>query len=154
MHPAVVNRRATARCHSTQSGHGPRLQGRCSPLALLRCPNGKGSVSTGPLVRRGEPTNRCTVQVVLACIYCLLAAGVVFGYAAIKPVLLEEGVYRNRCSKQELKDDVPVCYEQELRFVCRGSDRILLLTETTDSILCSQSLQFPRMLSHYLLVQY
>ncbi|KAF1364273.1 MFS general substrate transporter [Lizonia empirigonia] len=57
---------------------------------------------------------RC-LQVFCACIYCLLAAGVVFGYAAIKSVLLEEGVYRNRCSKQELEDNVPVCYEQELR---------------------------------------
>jgi hypothetical protein len=57
------------------------------------------------------------VQVFFACLYCLFAAGVVFGYAAIKPVLLEEGVYRNKCSKQELKDGVPICYEQELRFV-------------------------------------
>lgn len=64
--------------------------------------------------------------------YCLFAAGVVFGYAAIKPVLLEEGVYRNKCSKQELKDDVPVCYEQELRFVSctkrkHSADRALRL---------------------------
>ncbi|KAJ4316672.1 hypothetical protein N0V94_005353 [Neodidymelliopsis sp. IMI 364377] len=57
---------------------------------------------------------RC-LQVFFACLYCLFAAGVVFGYAAIKPVLLEEGVYRNKCSKQELKDGVPICYEQELR---------------------------------------
>ncbi|KAF1930583.1 MFS general substrate transporter [Didymella exigua CBS 183.55] len=57
---------------------------------------------------------RC-LQVCLACIYCLLAAGVVFGYAAIKPVLLAEGVYRDKCSKQERKDNVYVCYEQELR---------------------------------------
>jgi hypothetical protein len=57
------------------------------------------------------------VQVFLAVIYCLFAAGVVFGYAAIKPVLIDEGVYRNLCTKQELKDDVDVCYEQELRWV-------------------------------------
>jgi hypothetical protein len=50
-------------------------------------------------------------------IYCLFAAGVVFGYAAIKPVLIEEGVYRNLCTKKELKDDVDVCYEQEIRCV-------------------------------------
>ncbi|KAH9862779.1 hypothetical protein J1614_010872 [Plenodomus biglobosus] len=55
------------------------------------------------------------LQVGLAVIYCLFAAGVVFGYAAIKPVLLDEGVYRNLCTKQELKDNVIVCYEQELR---------------------------------------
>jgi hypothetical protein len=56
-----------------------------------------------------------TVQVGLAVVYCLFAAGVVFGYAAIKPVLIGEGVYRNLCTKEELKDEVDVCYEQELR---------------------------------------
>jgi MFS family permease len=55
------------------------------------------------------------VQVFLAVIYCLFAAGVVFGYAAIKPVLIDEGVYRDKCTKQELKDGVDVCYEQEIR---------------------------------------
>lgn len=50
-----------------------------------------------------------------AVIYCLFAAGVVFGFAAIKPVLLEEGVYRNQCTEKELENDVPVCYGQELR---------------------------------------
>ncbi|KAF2822667.1 MFS general substrate transporter [Ophiobolus disseminans] len=55
------------------------------------------------------------LQVFLAVIYCLFAAGVVFGYAAIKPVLIDEGVYRNLCTKQELKDEVNVCYEQEIR---------------------------------------
>ncbi|KAK1908927.1 hypothetical protein P3342_006807 [Pyrenophora teres f. teres] len=45
------------------------------------------------------------LQVFFAVIYCLFAAGVVFGYAAIKPVLLEEGT----------RKDVHVCYEQELR---------------------------------------
>ncbi|KAJ4364086.1 hypothetical protein N0V83_009541 [Neocucurbitaria cava] len=55
------------------------------------------------------------LQVSLAVIYCLFAAGVVFGYAAIKPVLLEEGIYRDRCTKEELDNNVIVCYEQELR---------------------------------------
>jgi Sec-independent protein secretion pathway component TatC len=54
------------------------------------------------------------VQIFFAVIYCLFAAGVVFGYAAIKPVLLEEGVYKDRCTQQELDEKVYVCYEQEL----------------------------------------
>ena len=29
--------------------------------------------------------------------YCLFAAGIVFGYAAIKPVLIQEGAYRDSC---------------------------------------------------------
>jgi hypothetical protein len=68
------------------------------------------------------------VQVFLACVYCLFAAGVVFGFAAIKPVLIAEGVYRNLCSKQELDDDVRVCYAQELRFAAQARRRKAPLT--------------------------
>lgn len=50
-------------------------------------------------------------------VYCLFAAGIVFGYAAIKPVLIREGVYRDHCTKQELKDGVRVCYSQEIQYV-------------------------------------
>lgn len=55
------------------------------------------------------------VQVLVAVIYCLFAAGIVFGYAALKPVLIREGVYRKYCTKEELDKDVRVCYEQEIR---------------------------------------
>jgi MFS family permease len=55
------------------------------------------------------------LQVAVAVVYCLLAAGVVFGFAALKPVLVQEGVYRETCTKQELKDGVWVCYQQELK---------------------------------------
>ena len=54
-------------------------------------------------------------QVVVAVLYNLFAAGIVFGFAAMKPVLISEGVYRERCTKQELDSGVWVCYEQELR---------------------------------------
>lgn len=54
-------------------------------------------------------------QVFLASIYCLFAAGVVFGYAAIKPVLIEEQLYRDQCTPEELHDNVLVCYKQDLR---------------------------------------
>lgn len=57
------------------------------------------------------------VQVAFAVLYCLLSAGIVFGYAAIKPVLILEGVYRDRCTKEELDNpDTKVCYEQELQY--------------------------------------
>ncbi|KAF2638824.1 MFS general substrate transporter [Massarina eburnea CBS 473.64] len=55
------------------------------------------------------------LQVFFAVIICLFAAGPVFGYAAIKPVLLAEDVYRDQCTKQELDDGVRVCYAQEIR---------------------------------------
>ena len=45
----------------------------------------------------------------------MLAAGIVFGYAALKPVLIREGVYRKYCTQKELEKGVRVCYEQEIR---------------------------------------
>lgn len=57
---------------------------------------------------------RC-IQVGLAIIYCLFAAGIVFGYAAIKPVLIDEGVYHNLCTKDELEAGTNPCYGQEIR---------------------------------------
>ncbi len=61
----------------------------------------------------------CLVQVTLAVVYCLLAAGIVFGYAALKPVLVMEGVYRDLCTDGDASKsgngEVRTCYEQELR---------------------------------------
>jgi hypothetical protein len=54
-------------------------------------------------------------QVCTAVVYCFLAAGVVFGFAAIKPVLIRENVYRNLCTKSELEAGVDVCDRQEIR---------------------------------------
>ena len=56
------------------------------------------------------------MQVILAVIYCLFAAGIVFGYAAIKPVLVKEGVYSDRCTSEESDIGDGTCYEQELRY--------------------------------------
>ncbi|KXG51816.1 Major facilitator superfamily domain, general substrate transporter [Penicillium griseofulvum] len=58
---------------------------------------------------------RRIAQVCTAVVYCFLAAGVVFGFAALKPVLVREKVYRNLCSQAELEEDVDVCYGQEIR---------------------------------------
>ncbi|KAI1142721.1 MFS general substrate transporter [Hypoxylon sp. FL0543] len=38
------------------------------------------------------------LQVVVMVIFCLFAAGVVFGYAALKPVLKKEGAYQDICN--------------------------------------------------------
>ncbi|KAJ5927603.1 hypothetical protein N7516_009376 [Penicillium verrucosum] len=58
---------------------------------------------------------RRIAQVCTAVVYCFLAAGVVFGFAALKPVLIREKVYRNLCSQAELEENVDVCYRQEIR---------------------------------------
>jgi hypothetical protein len=41
---------------------------------------------------------------------------VVFGFAALKPVLIREHVYRNLCSQEELDNDVTVCDGQEIKY--------------------------------------
>ncbi|KAL8971086.1 MAG: hypothetical protein Q9197_003469 [Variospora fuerteventurae] len=53
-------------------------------------------------------------KVATAVVYCLFAAGIVFGYAALKPVLLAERVYREYCSKVRTSA-AETCYEQEIR---------------------------------------
>jgi hypothetical protein len=35
----------------------------------------------------------------------------------LKPVMIEEGVYRNLCTEDELRDGVELCHEQDLRWV-------------------------------------
>ena len=62
-----------------------------------------------------------TVQVATAVVYCLLSAGVVFGYAAIKPVFVKEGVYSDHCSSEAISSSYRTCYEQEIR--CVAMDR-------------------------------
>lgn len=68
-----------------------------------------------PLQYQEEPKAKRIIQVVIAIIYCLFAAGIVFGYAAIKPVLIEEGVYKDYCTKQELEEGASPCFQQEIR---------------------------------------
>ncbi|KAL9601779.1 MAG: hypothetical protein Q9219_002269 [cf. Caloplaca sp. 3 TL-2023] len=53
-------------------------------------------------------------QVATAVVYCLFAAGIVFGYAALKPVLLQEDVYGEYCPEVATRA-TDTCYEQELR---------------------------------------
>lgn len=52
------------------------------------------------------------LQVCAAVTYCLFAAGVVFGYAALKPVLKDEGAYKEWCAEG---DDA--CVEIHLNFM-------------------------------------
>jgi hypothetical protein len=54
-------------------------------------------------------------QVCTAVVYCFLSAGIVFGFAALKPVLIRENVYRDLCTKAELEENVDVCDRQEIR---------------------------------------
>ena len=64
------------------------------------------------------PKARRALQVAVAVLYCLCSAGVVFGYAAIKPVLVQEGVYSQYCDETYSvsdSDELGTCYGQEIR---------------------------------------
>lgn len=51
-----------------------------------------------------------TAQVCIAVVSCFLSSGIIYGFAALKPVLVKEEVYK--CSTEDT-----VCYTQELRYV-------------------------------------
>lgn len=53
------------------------------------------------------------MQIGAAVTYCLFAAGIVFGYAALKPVLIDEGAYQHECPG---KDD-DTCVEIHLNLM-------------------------------------
>ncbi|EAW13423.1 putative MFS transporter [Aspergillus clavatus NRRL 1] len=54
-------------------------------------------------------------QVLITILACWFASGIVFGFAALKPVLVEEGVYRDLCTDEELADGVELCHQQDLQ---------------------------------------
>ncbi|KAJ5082082.1 hypothetical protein N7532_011125 [Penicillium argentinense] len=54
-------------------------------------------------------------QVIFTVLACWVASGILFGYAALKPVLVEEGVYHDQCTHSELREGVTLCVQQDLR---------------------------------------
>ncbi|CAN8099241.1 unnamed protein product [Discula destructiva] len=67
------------------------------------------------------------LQIFVTVIYCLFAAGVVFGYAALKPVLKKEGAYQDVCNGRSTdaaanaglssSNDVDTCVEIHLNLM-------------------------------------
>ncbi|KAI9689270.1 MAG: hypothetical protein M1820_010181 [Bogoriella megaspora] len=97
------------RDHSPTGSHRRKLS--FQPTGTWVPPN----VEQKPAAPFEVSKTRRILQVAVAVVYCLFAAGIVFGYAALKPVLISEGVYRDKCTSEELKKGVRVCYEQEIR---------------------------------------
>ncbi|KAL4875472.1 major facilitator superfamily domain-containing protein [Aspergillus karnatakaensis] len=60
-------------------------------------------------------TAKRLAQVIVTVLACWFGSGIIFGYAALKPVLVAQGVYRDLCAPDELGDELDTCYEQELR---------------------------------------
>ncbi|KAG6363052.1 hypothetical protein INS49_008147 [Diaporthe citri] len=66
------------------------------------------------------PKWKRVLQVFATVIYCLFAAGTVFGYAALKPVLKKEGAYQDVCGaggSDASPDDVDTCVEIRLNLM-------------------------------------
>ncbi|KAH7066686.1 major facilitator superfamily domain-containing protein [Paraphoma chrysanthemicola] len=60
-------------------------------------------------------TTKRIAQIIATVLACWFASGIVFGFAALKPILIKEGVFRELCTLEELDADVEVCFEQDLR---------------------------------------
>lgn len=58
--------------------------------------------------------DRRWLQIFCAVVWNLLAAGPVFGFAALKPILVSEGVYSDVCAPSTAKNVEP-CIEQDLK---------------------------------------
>lgn len=56
-------------------------------------------------------------QVIVGIVSCFLAAGIVFGFAALKPILVARDAYRELCTDEELRNGVIICYMQDLKCV-------------------------------------
>jgi hypothetical protein len=53
--------------------------------------------------------------VIVTILACWFASGVPYGFAALKPVLVSEGVYRDLCTDEELKEGVELCAAQDIK---------------------------------------
>lgn len=81
--------------------------------ASVSFPNPVLGLSSQPKIRLSS--DRDAAQVIATVLACWFASGIVFGFAALKPILIKEGVFRELCTSTELADDVEVCFEQDLR---------------------------------------
>ncbi|SMN22090.1 similar to Saccharomyces cerevisiae YMR221C FMP42 Putative protein of unknown function [Maudiozyma saulgeensis] len=61
------------------------------------------------------PHLRHVIQIICACIWCLLASGIIFGFAALKPVLVQEGVYADVCPTGYNSNIDEPCQQQDMK---------------------------------------
>ncbi|KAH8922086.1 MFS general substrate transporter [Atractiella rhizophila] len=70
----------------------------------------------GMEVRDVSKTRRA-VQAVFAVLFSFCCAGIIFGFAALKPVLIREGIYRNLCEESDPAGDVCKSQDSKLNFI-------------------------------------
>lgn len=52
-------------------------------------------------------------QVAFAVFFCFTCAGIIFGFAALKPILIEEGVYSDLCDYED-QNSLPLPCKQQV----------------------------------------
>ncbi|KAH3671749.1 hypothetical protein OGAPHI_000454 [Ogataea philodendri] len=72
-------------------------------------------VATNPLKDQLPSLKIRVFQVVCALIWCLFAAGPIFGFAALKPILIDQGVYKEICDTVGPDALQEVCTERDLK---------------------------------------
>ncbi|RMJ26903.1 Mfs transporter [Aspergillus sp. HF37] len=60
------------------------------------------------------PTVTRGAQVLVTVLACAFASGIVFGFAAFKPVMVAEGVYSSLCADEELQEGADLCQKQDI----------------------------------------
>lgn len=63
-------------------------------------PRDTSTTTTTTTTAMKKRSARRTVQIVTALTYCLFSVGICFGFAALKPILIDSGVYEDKCSDQ------------------------------------------------------
>lgn len=81
----------------------------------LKPPEETAAVPDGGVPQYHVSAAKRLAQVLTVVLACWFASGIVFGFAALKPILIKEGVYRDRCEQDELDAGVEVCLKQDLR---------------------------------------
>ncbi|QDS68041.1 hypothetical protein FKW77_009679 [Venturia effusa] len=61
------------------------------------------------------PAGKRLAQVIIGVISCTLGSGIVFGFAALKPILVDRQAYRDLCTEEELDQHLVICYKQDLK---------------------------------------
>ncbi|KAF2715602.1 MFS general substrate transporter [Pleomassaria siparia CBS 279.74] len=81
----------------------------------LKQPGDTVVVEDGGLTPYRVSTPKRIAQITVTVLACWFASGIVFGFAALKPILIKEGVFRELCTPDELAEGVEVCFDQDLR---------------------------------------
>lgn len=97
--------------------HLPYLRGNdrvANPVLFFANFHQLAATTTKYTMKSYPPLSKRLLQVSCAIVWCLLAAGPVFGFAALKPILIKEGIYHEKCPPSSNKGSGEPCVVQDL----------------------------------------